>query len=137
MFNIKTFNIDELKKENNYIINKYFNNLKEISVIAQVENNYAKYDIILNNIPYTMYKSNKTDFNLLLIPKNLRTFENNFDNIIIYSGNEFGLHLSILNKSNNLLESINYNFITNDFGYVNIQTLQSTIQNYLERRTIK
>lgn len=128
MFNNKTFNISELKKENNYIISNYFSDLKITA--NREDDSYIEYDAILNNIPYTMYKSNKMDFNLLLIPKNFKTFENDFDSIIKYSGNEFGLHLSILNKKNNILDLINYDFITNNLGYVTANYRHDNAEDY-------
>lgn len=113
-FNIKNFDMNQLYKENEYIVNTYFNSLKEIE--KSETKNIVK-DVFFNNILYKLYIKDTNGFDILLIPQTPKLLDNDFDDIIKYSGNNDGLHLSILRKNNNFLEIINYDFITNEFGY--------------------
>jgi len=116
-FYIESFNKNQLYKENEYINNTYFFDLQRIESNKERVNNLVKSDVILNFIPYSIYETLDSGFNILLIPKNFETFENDFENIVIYSGNEFGLHFSTLKRKNNQVELMKYDFITNDLGY--------------------
>lgn len=116
-FYVDTFNSNQLYKENEYICSTYFFDLIEIKNSSKKENIYLKSDVILNLTPYTMYKVNGLGFNTLLIPKNFESLDKDFNYIIAYSGNKFGLHFSTIKRENNQLELASYDFITNDLGY--------------------
>lgn len=116
-FDIKNFNLNQLYKENEYINNTYFNDLLKIEDTAQKEKFWIKRDVFFNGVPYTLYESQNLGFKVVLIPKHFQNLGKDFIDIIVYSGNNFGLHFSKLKRKNSQVELISYDFVTNEFGY--------------------
>ena len=116
-FNIKTFNIEQLNKENKYIKENYFSSLRDYEKQIFKSGNLTYRRVYYNGLPYYLYYTSEKDFDILLIPKNKYISENHFEDIVKYSGSKEGLNLSILRKNNNIVEVINYDFITDELGY--------------------
>ena len=115
--NVKDFNLKQLYKEIEYINKTYFFDLRKKEETTKKEDNLVKSDVILNLIPYTMYQLQNLSSLIFLIPKNFKTLDKDFDNIIVYSASKFGLHFSIIKRLNNEVELMGYDFLTNDQNY--------------------
>ena len=104
-----------MEKEKNYILNKYFNNVKVAFPLTKMKTRPAsKSDALVNDKPYTIYDYNYNG--IMLVPKAHSIFKGDFDNIYEISEIEnIGLHFSIINKTNGIIKYLYYDFLMNEF----------------------
>lgn len=105
--NRKQFEIEE-----NYIDNKYFSDFRIITLLESKNKHVGKAEVILNNMPYTLYKY-KTG-NVILVPTVENLFGGDFDEIYNLAYGYQGIHFNITKKKNGIIEMFNYDYHLED-----------------------
>ena len=118
-----------MDKEYNYIYKKYFNNSRVEKELTKMKTRPAsKGDALVNGKPYTLYKYDIGE--VLLVPKVHSLFKGDFDNVYELGGAQnIGMHFSIMNKRDGIINCIDYNFLVNGLAFKEdyVQVLLSLI----------
>lgn len=107
------FLMKEYKKESDYIINNYLEEISEKTEDRSIEDNCFKVSsVIYDNEPYDLYV-HKTDTStgFHLIPKEDNLYCGDFSHMITFDADLDGMNFSYLHKNEICEEFFNYNFI--------------------------
>ena len=103
----------EFKIEENYIHDKYFGNFKMISPLVPVNDSIKKATVLLNSLPYILYKYDLG--NIILVPAKKDLFAGDFREIYnLHFDYQYGIHFNITRKRNSIIEMFNYDFHTKE-----------------------
>ena len=104
----------QFQREWDYIIDKYFSDFKPLTDFKEIEDRPVyTCDILINNKPYVAYKYGRGE--AIYVPMVDDIFKSDFDDIYQLSIHKEGfLVLSIKRKKDGILETIDYDFRTNE-----------------------